>query len=172
VVEIAFEQAYSAASRVAAVRAARIVALYRLPNEDRQDLKQEALLELWRKAPAFDEGRASWRTFAERVVANRLASRLRHMHSSRAGYGKEDPLEGLELPDSARYDDIDLQTDVIRVLDGLSRLDRSVGQSLMDHTAIETSRRLRVSRSTVYRSMERLRAAFTEAGLSAVKVAR
>ncbi len=164
-VEIDFERAYPASSRVAAVHAAKFVALHGLPNDARQDLKQEALLELWRKKPVFDEGRASWRTFAERVVANRLASLLRHMHSSSSERGKEDPLEGLTIPDAARYDDIDLQIDVRRVLDGVSPLDRKVALALIDHSAIETSRRLGVSRSTVYRSIERLRAAFTTAGL-------
>jgi RNA polymerase sigma factor (sigma-70 family) len=167
VVEIIFEQSYSASSQVAAAHAAKIIALHALSYDHLQDLKQEALLELWRKAPLFDERRAGWRTFAERVVTNRLTSLIRHAHSRRAGFGKQDPIEGLELPDPARYDNIDLQTDVRRVLDGVSSLDRSVALSLIDHSAIETSRRLRVSRSTVYRSIERLRAAFTTAGLCA-----
>jgi DNA-directed RNA polymerase specialized sigma24 family protein len=166
VVEDIFEQSFSATCRLAAVRAATTVILYQLPTDSRQDLEQEALLELWRKGPAYDARRGSWRTFSEHVVANRLASLLRHMHSSRSGYGKEDPLEGIELRDAPRYNDIDLQTDIRRVLDGVSQLDRSVGRSLMDHTAIETSRRLRISRSTVCRSIERLRAAFTIAGFA------
>jgi RNA polymerase sigma factor (sigma-70 family) len=164
VVEIIFEQSYSASSHVAGVRAAKVAALYGLPNDDRQDLKQEALLELWRKAPVFDEERASWRTFSERVVANRLASLLRHAHSTRTGYGKQDPIEGLEFADVARSHNIDLQTDVRRVLDGVSPFDRTVALSLIDYSAIETSHRLCVSRSTVYRSIGRLRSAFTAAG--------
>ena len=162
--ETIFEQSYSSSSHIAAVHAAKIIALHALPHDHLQDLKQEALLELWRKAPVFDEGRAGWRTFAERVVANRLASLIRHARSSRAGFGQQDPIEGLEVPDPARYDNIDLQTDVRRVLDGVASLDRSVALLLIDYSAIETSRRLRVSRSTVYRSIERLRAAFTAAG--------
>jgi DNA-directed RNA polymerase specialized sigma24 family protein len=166
VFDIALARNYSTSSRVAAVHAAKVVARYGLPDDHRQDLKQEALLELCRKAPLFDERRASWGTFSERVVANRLASLLRRMHSGRSGHGRQDPLEDLELPNTANYCDIDLQTDVRRVLDGVTPFDRSVGQSLMDYTAIETSHRLRVARATVYRAIERLRAAFTAAGFT------
>lgn len=165
-VEAVFEQSFGVSSRMAAVQATKLAALHGLSNDDREDLSQEALLELWLKAPAFDERRAGWRTFSERVVANRLASLLRHAHSTRTGYGKQDPLEGLEFPDAARSNDIDLQTDVRRVLDGLSPFDRSVALCLVGYSAIETGQRLGVSRATVYRAIWRLRAAFTEAGLS------
>ena len=165
-VEAVFEQSFGVSSRMAAVQATKLAALHGLSNDDREDLSQEALLELWRKAPAFDERRAGWRTFSERVVANRLASLLRHTHSSRSGHGKQDPIEGLELADMARSHNIDLQTDVGRVLDGVSPFDRSVALSLIDYSAIETSHRLRVARATVYRSIVRLRAAFTSAGFT------
>ena len=65
-VEGIFEQSLSAAYRLAAVRAATIVALYELPPDTRSDLEQEALLELWRKRQAYDPRRASWRTFSDR----------------------------------------------------------------------------------------------------------
>ena len=165
-VEIVFEQSYSVSSRMAAVQATKIAARHGLPTDHVDDLSQEALLELWRKAPAFDERRAGWRTFSERVVANRLASLLRHAHSSRSGHGKQDPIEGLEFPDVARSHNIDLQTDVRRVLKGVSPFDRTVALSLIDYSAIETSHRLRVARATVYRSIVRLRAAFTSAGFT------
>ena len=165
-VEVSFEQSYAISSRIAAVHAANVVARHGLPHHDREDLSQEALLELWRKEPVFDERRAGWRTFADRVVANRLASLVRHMHSCRSGHGKEDPIEGLEIPDVLRYGDVDLRTDVKKVLAGLSLFDRNVALSLIDHSPIETSRRLRVSRATVYRAIDRLRTAFVDAGFS------
>ena len=43
---------------------------------------------------------------------------------------------------------------------------RTVALSLIDYSAIETSHRLRVGRATVYRSIVRLRAAFTSAGFT------
>jgi DNA-directed RNA polymerase specialized sigma24 family protein len=165
VVDSAFEQSLSAASRLAAVRAASIVKIYGLPTEFRCDLEQEALLELWRKRTAHDLRRAGWRTFSERVVANRLLSLLRSMHSQRSGQFREEPLEnalGLEAPD----DCADLRIDVSRVLAGVLQLDRRVALCLIGHSAVETGQTLGVSRAAVYRAIGRLRAAFTKAGLS------
>ena len=170
-VEVGFEQAYSAASRVAAVRAAKIVALYGLPNDDRQDLKQEALLELWRKSPMFDARRASWRTFAERVVANRMTSLMRNVHSARCGHGKDEPLSNLGRLLPGPDNSFDLRIEVRRVLAGMARFDQAVAQSLIDYSAVETGHRLGVSRATVYRAMGRLREAFAEVGLSPFRTA-
>lgn len=160
-----FEHSLPAAYRLAAVRAATIVALYELSPDTRSDLEQEALLELWRKRQAYDPRRASWRTFSERVVANRMISLLRAMRSERSGQFREEPIEnllGLAAPNSLT----DLQADVSQVLAGLSPFDRSVALCLVGYSAIETGQRLGVSRATVYRAIWRLRAAFTEAGLS------
>ena len=164
-VEEIFEQSFSATRRLAAVRAAAIVTLYGLPPDTRSDLEQEALLELWRKQLAYDPLRGSWRTFSERVVANRMTSLLRSMRSKRSGHWREQPIDnlvGLEAPLRLT----DLRADVSRVLAGVSEFDRRVALYLVGHSAIETSRRLRVSRAGVYRGIGRLRAAFTKAGLS------
>ena len=164
-VESAFEQSFLVTSRLAAVRAATIVTLYGMPTDSRRDLEQEALLELWRKHQAYDPRRGSWRTFSERVVANRLTSLVRAMRSQRSGHVREEPIE--EFLDLAAPNNLtDLRADVSRVLAGLSPFDRSVAQCLIGHSAIETTQCLRVSRATIYRAIGRLRAAFTEAGLS------
>ena len=162
-VEAVFEQSYQAASRLAAVRSAMMVTLYGLPQDSRPDLEQEALLELWRKRTAYDPARGSWRTFAERVVANRMVSLMRSMHSDKAGNSRETPIEsawGLSAP----MDRGDLRVDVWVVLGRMSPFDRTVALCLIDHSAIETSQKLGVARATVYRSINRLRAAFAAAG--------
>ena len=164
-VESVFERSYPASSRLAAVRAATITTLYGLPTDSRRDLEQEALLELWRKHEAYDPRRGSWRTFSERVVANRMTSVVRAMRSERSGQFREEPIQDvpwLPAPNSLT----DLQADVSLVLAGLSSFDRSVALCLVGYSAIETGQRLGVSRATVYRAIGRLRAAFTEAGLS------
>jgi RNA polymerase sigma factor (sigma-70 family) len=171
VVETAFEQSYSAASRLAAVRAATIVTLYGLPRDSRLDMEQEALLQLWRKRSAYDPRRGSWRTFSERVVANRISSLVRHMRAQRSGQLKEDPLErvaGLAAPN----DRVDLRTDVARVLAGVSQFNRNVAVCLVTHSPTETCRRLGVSRATIYRAIARLRLAFTAAGLASSRYHR
>jgi DNA-directed RNA polymerase specialized sigma24 family protein len=129
VVETVFERSYSATSRLAAVRAATIVTLYGLPTDSRQDLEQEALLELWRKRPAYDPRRGSWRTFSEKVVANRMTSLVRAMRSERSGQFREEPIENL-LGLAAPNRPTDLRAEVSRVLAGLSPFDRSGPGSL------------------------------------------
>jgi RNA polymerase sigma-70 factor (ECF subfamily) len=165
VVETVFERSYSASSRLAAVRAATIVTLHGLPTDSRRDLEQEALLELWRKHQAYDPRRGSWRTFSERVVANRMTSLVRAMRSERSGQFREEPIENL-LGLAAPNIRTDLRADVSRVLACLSPFDRNVALCLIGHSAIETTQCLGVSRATVYRAIGRLRTAFTEAGLS------
>jgi len=54
----------------------------------------------------------------------------------------------------------------------VSTFDRNVALNLIDHSAIETSQRLRVSRATVYRAIGRLRVAFMTAGLTSVRDCR
>ena len=170
-VETVFERSYSASSRLAAVRAATITTLYGLPTDSRRDLEQEALLELWRKHEAYDPRRGSWRTFSERVVANRMTSLVRAMRSVRSGQFREEPIENL-LGLAAPTDRSDLRTDVVRILARVSTFDRNVALNLIDHSAIETSQRLRVSRATVYRAIGRLRVAFMTAGLTSVRDCR
>jgi RNA polymerase sigma-70 factor (ECF subfamily) len=165
VAETVFERSYSASSRLAGVRAATIVTLHGLPTDSRRDLEQEALLELWRKHQAYDPRRGSWRTFSERVVANRMTSLVRAMRSERSGQFREEPIENL-LGLAAPNIRTDLRADVSRVLAGLSPFDRNVALCLIGHSAIETTQCLGVSRATVYRAIGRLRTAFTEAGLS------
>jgi RNA polymerase sigma factor (sigma-70 family) len=164
VVENTFEQSFPATIRLAAVHAATIATLYGLPVESRRDLEQEALLELWRKRPAYDAQRGSWRTFCERVVANKMTSLVRSMYSERFGYFREDPLEDL-VALAAPNDRTDLRADVARVLGSLSQFDRKVAEDLIDYSPVEIGQRLGVSRATVYRAIGRLRTALSDAGL-------
>jgi RNA polymerase sigma factor (sigma-70 family) len=146
--------------RIATVHAIAIVRRHRLPVDYRDDFEQEALLELWRKGSAFDPGRASWRTFAEHVVANRMTSLLRAKHLRR----RNDPIESLRNIASPNRPG-ELRIEVSRVLRRVSTFDQSVALCLVDYSAVETSQTLRVSRATVYRSIGRLRAAFENAGI-------
>jgi len=161
-----FERSYAVSLRVTSVRAAAVVALYRLGKDARRDLEQEALLELWRKFPLFDSRRACWQTFAERVVANRMISVVRLHRSERRGRGRDEPLDELHRTLRAPAECLDLRVDVRRVLASVSHFDRAVARSLIDYSATETSHRLGVSRATLYRAVRRLRTVFMTAGLA------
>jgi RNA polymerase sigma factor (sigma-70 family) len=136
------------------------------------DLRQESLLELWRKTPVFDEGRASWRTYAERVIANRLTSYMRGARARRRGHGLHESLDEIKHAPLARDEGVELRVDITKVLAKVSRFDRAVALSLIDNSPSETSQLLQVSRSTVYRSIDRLRSTFTAAGFRTAVFAR
>jgi DNA-directed RNA polymerase specialized sigma24 family protein len=162
VVEPVFARLYCAGSRAAAVRAAMIVNAYRLPKDFRRDLTQEALLELWRRRTAYDPSRGSERTFTERVIANRMTSVVRSMHSARSGQFRETPFDN--VPGLIAPTDSDLRLDVWCVLARTSYFDRRVAVCLIEQSPTETSRGLGVSRAAVYRAIGRLRVAFTASG--------
>ena len=164
-VDAVFERLCSAASRGTAVRAATIVSTYKLPVDYRIDLAQEAFLELWRKRTAYDPSRGSERAFAERVIANRMISLMRSMHSARSGQFRETHLDSA-LAWPAPDDGTDLRLDVWSVLASASQFDRRVAMYMIEHSPTETSRGLRVPRAAVYRAVERLRVAFRAAGFT------
>jgi DNA-directed RNA polymerase specialized sigma24 family protein len=121
VVDTLFVGYYSETSRLAAVRAATIVAVHRLPGDFRRDLEQEAKLEIWRKRSTYDARRGSWRTYSERVVANRMTSLVRRMYSTRSGQFREEPLhDRLGLP--AASDNIELRISRAGVYRAIGRL--------------------------------------------------
>jgi RNA polymerase sigma factor (sigma-70 family) len=168
VTEKTFEQSYAAASRLVGARAASIVARYGLPNEVRRDLEQEALIELWRRGPAYDARRGSWRTFSERVVANRLTSLLRSMRAKLCADFDEVRIEDCVVL-AAPNQFYDLRLDVSSIVAGLPPFDRRVAVHLMDYSAVETGKHLRISRAAVYRAIGRLRIAFRAAGFTATE---
>jgi len=150
--------------RIAGVTAARIAGRSGMPADARRDLEQEALLELWRKAPLFNAHRASWPTFSDRVMVNRLRSLMRSHQAASRERGTEQPFEEFRHSNPAPDLWIELRIDVKRVLCGVSRFDRAVAISLAEYSITETSHRLDVPRATVYRSIERLRVTFNAAG--------
>jgi RNA polymerase sigma factor (sigma-70 family) len=160
--EATFHEAYPLVRRAAQVHAAAATMAGSLPNSDRQDLEQEGLLALWRALPRFDSSRASITTFAERVVANQIASVVR---AQRALRRIPVPTNTSAYSDHAGYS-VELGTDVERVLADLPEDDRRLARLLAEYSPTEASRMLRVSRSSVYEGIRRIRIAFLEAGLA------
>ena len=140
--EVVFHQAYPMARRAARVRAANALEAKSLTYEDRRDLEQEALLALWRSLPKFDPTRASIRTFAERVIANKIASVVRAQRAVRRTSVLVYSPAYTEHPEAQ----VQRRVDVVRVLGGLSERERRLALMLIEHTPSETSRELRISR--------------------------
>jgi RNA polymerase sigma factor (sigma-70 family) len=157
-----FLAVYPFARRAVEVRAIQASLRHGLPSCDRDDLEQDALTHLWQVFSKYDPTRAGVRTFIEVVVRRQFTSMLRShsRHTQLAG------LERRHVTGGNDFHAVELRVDIGRVLAEVSPLDRAVALSLAQCSAIETSRRLNISRAAAYRAIGRLRAAFTDAGLS------
>jgi RNA polymerase sigma factor (sigma-70 family) len=159
--EAAFATAYPIAQRSAEVRSAAAMSSSGPLSVDREDLEQEAMVGLWRALPQFDSSRASLRTFVERVIATKMASALRAQRVLLRVPTCDVPPLSVGQPTAV----VELRSDVQRVLAVLSDGDRRLALLLTEYTPTEASRKLRVSRSTVYEGIHRIRIAFVDAGL-------
>ncbi|WP_188236207.1 sigma factor [Sphingopyxis sp. LK2115] len=65
-------------------QAARLARSGALPGIDKEDIEQELMLDLLRRKGRFDPDRASFDTFADRVITNRVASLTASTHKLRA----------------------------------------------------------------------------------------
>jgi DNA-directed RNA polymerase specialized sigma24 family protein len=159
--EVLFLQACPIARRTTQVRAAAAVASGAILPFDREDIEQEGLIACWRALPHFDPGRASLRTFVEHVVTTRFCSIVRSARrrpvSEPLNLDTVDPEIGWR----------ELHFDVDRLVNLLSGRDRRLALLLMEHKPAEASRMLRVSRSTVYEGIRRIRIVFLQAGFTA-----
>lgn len=152
--EPTFERAYPIALRAAQVRATAAVLCGLIPASEREDFEQEGLIACWRALPKYDPGRASLRTFVERVVAARLASVVRKARRAP---------ESLPLSAASRvlatgaHASIDEQADLDRRLARLSDADEQLVRLLMEHAPGDAGRLMGLSRSTVHTRIVRLR---------------
>jgi RNA polymerase sigma factor (sigma-70 family) len=157
--DAAFQKAYPLAMR--AVRARQTAAMrVGWPSADLPDLEQELLIRVWQALLQYDPTRSGLRTFIEMVVASRMASMLR-TYRSRPEFGSLN--EGCFRSDDWSAE-IDLRTDVRRVLAGVDPLDRAVAFALGELTVADASRDLGISRHRIYDSIGRLRDALAAGG--------
>jgi RNA polymerase sigma factor (sigma-70 family) len=152
-----FDLAYPLAHRAAQVRASSVP---RYDYFDRDDLVQDAVTAVLAALDRYDEPRASLRTFVERVAANGIASTLRRARAAKRT--SVDYWPALEPPGLPLM--VELRLDMHRVLRTLERRDRRVARVLEEYRPSEIARILAIPRSAVYRSIERIREAFVEAG--------
>ena len=144
---------------------------------DAEDIAQDIFLDLWRRCPAFDASRASFPTFADRIIAHRAASltvSTQQAQAERRQVGIDDPVDGPDgsiladtLPDPAARGELEygLALDLRRFVESLS-------PALQRCCAIMAAPNIRLAaaqagthRSSLYENARRLRKRADEAGL-------
>ena len=159
--------------------ARRIARTGSLPSMDVEDIEQDLILDLWQRRGAFDPCRATFRTFADRIVAHRVATltrpttRLRaerELASLDAPIGGDDEgtlADALADPDTAT--DIDahdgLKLDVRRFVAGLTPAQRRCCDILLAPDVREATARAGLHHSSVYENARRLKKLAEAAGL-------
>lgn len=177
----------SRVSRNISIRAARLARSGAVPGMDAEDIEQELRLHLIRRAPNYDPARASFETFADRVVANRISSLAaateasrteRAMQSLDAPAGDDAADGGLTLADvlserSAMYPSDDfvrthgpgLRGDIGKLLAALCPASRRVAIAVSQVSVAEAARALGLHRSSVYDRLASIRETAINLGL-------
>lgn len=167
--------------------ARRLARSGRLPGMDQADLEQELMLDLLQRQVHFDPARASFETFADRIINHRVASlmaptaRLRAEritisidvylsadtdHDGGAMEGDLPEADGLySEPYQPADTRIGLVRDVGRFLGSLSPVLRRYAGILTADNVSAAARDAGLHRSTIYERLHQLRATAAAAGL-------
>jgi len=178
---------HSRVSRNIRIRAARLARSGVIPGMDAEDIEQDLRLDLIRRIPCFDETRASFETFADRLIAHRVASLAattaakradRSMKSLEAPIAPDGEDGGLTLADVTPEDAAlyapsalglaagnGLGYDVALLLHALSPSCRSVAIALGNMSVAEAASALGLHRSSVYARIVKIREVATGLGL-------
>ena len=150
-----------------------------IPDMNWEDIEQDLILDLWYRRCAFDPSRASFRTFADRIVVHRvatLASPTARIRAERrlawldAPTGDKDGSTlGDTIPEPCPVTDtgLGLAIDVRRFVAGLSPAMRRCCAILATSNVVDAARRAGLHRSCVYEGAARLRMLAAAAGLRA-----
>jgi RNA polymerase sigma-70 factor (ECF subfamily) len=173
-------------------KARQLVGRAGLVEADRDDLEQDMLMDLLRRLPRFDPGKAKRETFIARIVEHRVAviigTQKAGLRDYRRNAGSLDDwcaAEGggtgdappvldqnsyrRETLEAARQNEDlrDLRRDMARIVDELPSDLRDLCRRLLTSTVSEVSRETGVPRGTIYESVQKLRSRFERAGLAA-----
>ena len=155
--------ASSAEVRRIASREARWSARRLGPAVDAADVEQEVAIALLRGAANYDRERGSLSAWARAVARSRARQLVARRHASKRTFIADE----CDVDDctAANAAPLDLLVDVQRALDELPDRLRRTCVELMHHSVAETARRLRLSRTTVYAHMAKVRRCFAARGL-------
>jgi DNA-directed RNA polymerase specialized sigma24 family protein len=157
--------------------ASRLARSGRIRGMDAEDIAQDLFLDLWRRCPAFDPSRASFPTFADRIIAHRAASLTAstpRMQLERRKIGFDDPIDGSDggtladiLSDPAAPGELEhgLALDFRRFIEGLSPALQRCCAILAEPNIRLAATQAGTHRSSLYENARRLRRQAEAAGL-------
>jgi RNA polymerase sigma-70 factor (ECF subfamily) len=159
---------------------------YGFTSDDWDDLRQELLLDCWRRLPRFDAARGPWQGFVRGLIRNRscvLVTRQARRRQFEQLGGDGEQLDGSEELDHQAFRHrpelrtpnpcfgLELRLDIQRVLAGLPEPLRVVASQLAETTIADICRRTGRSRSSVNHMVLRIRSAFRKAGITPATIA-
>jgi RNA polymerase sigma factor (sigma-70 family) len=168
--------------------ALRIIRTCRIPNHEREDLRQDLLADLFARLKGFDPARGDLGAFAAACFdhrAIRIIERILRGRATMAPISLDDPQpggEGLSIGDSITEADgysawLGQPTDAFAVVERRIDLDRALGTlpaetlplcaALTEHSPHELAKASPTSRATVYRHLRELRLRLLVAGIPA-----
>lgn len=148
-----------------------------IPGMAAEDIEQDLILDLWRRRGAFDPSRATFRTFADRIVVHRVTSLTsptartkgeRHLVWLDAPTGDDDGrtlADTLADPGAATDLDLGLVLDVRRFMAGLTPAMRRCCGILLSPNLSAATADAGLHRSSVHENARRLRKLADAAGL-------
>jgi DNA-directed RNA polymerase specialized sigma24 family protein len=172
--------------REAELAAVRLVHRLRLPAHEREDLRQELLVDLIARIKGFDPTRGTLGAFAGTVIAHRATrARIRRDRDLFAPVSLDDPLAGADsgplgatIPESGGYSAmigqltdrfavVERRLDLDRALGRLPRSDLALCARLMHCTPTQLSQDGLGSRAALYRQVQQIRLQLMTAGVAA-----
>jgi len=161
-------------------RVARLGRKYCLSTEDRQDIRQEFCLAMFRAGERYDPERCPPERFV-RMVLNRhykhFVRKLARADDNRARsvetlhFDDVEPDLEYHILDPKGEDDlrrVDLREDVRIVMNSLPEDLRSICLQLMSHSPFEVARRRGVHHSAIYRAIAKIQKHFADAGIEGI----
>jgi RNA polymerase sigma-70 factor (ECF subfamily) len=160
----------------ASFQASLLVSTAAFMPDDWEDLRQEMVLDLLRRAPKFDPRRGDWQGFVRGIVRHHAAV-LVNRHRRRALEVLRDDSaveEDADRDDSIEFraecwpqtvDELNLNLDVRRVVESLPVRLRSLAVLLGQMPVKEVCQATGRSRSGVFQMTRQIREAFVDAGL-------
>jgi RNA polymerase sigma-70 factor (ECF subfamily) len=156
-------------------KARQIVSRSGFSSADVDDIEHDIAIQVLRRLPKFDPAKADGARFVRLLLAHAVSTVLRDRRrqkrrvpvpldavvrkvGQRAG-------EPVDAESGAAIEELTLTLDVAEVLATLPRKLRRVAETLKTHSVTAAARRLKLSRTAVYRRLAELREAFAAAGL-------